>query len=950
MAKKVVPILIMAVGIVLAPYTGGASLLVAGALNAVLAATVLKPKTGSLSGSGITTTSRNPTAYRRIIYGRKRVGGTVVFMETRGGSNNEELDLVIALTGHEIESVEEIYFGDELAWTSGGGIIDRFKGTSFNFVEIETHTGAPGQSASPFLLPNNDTWDASKKLSGIAYVVVSMFYRQNVFVSGIPNVTFVVKGKKVFDPRDSSTAYSSNAALCIRDYLTNDYYGFGASSDEIDDDSFITGANLSDESVSLGFGGGTENRYECHGVLNTNIQYGSAIESLLTSMGAKITYTGGKFRLINPEYNAPTLTLDETHARGPIQVQTRRSRRDTFNGVRGVFSSATDNYVEMDYPAIISNTFEQEDGEPIYRDLPLPFTTSASMAQRLAKVALLQGRSQISAVIPLNLAAMELVPGDTVAVTNERFGWSSKAFEVQSWSFVTATDGALGIDLALSETSAAIFDWQTSEEQEHIAGIPTTLPDGFSINAPGLVVSEEDRAFSEDVITVMIIDATSSDGFFESIEVEYKLSGESIYRSAGRSASTRFEVLKVEPGSTYDIRARVKSVTGVLSSYTTTAYLVNGGSVVPPDVTGLTASPAGPNTALDWTPVIDLRLSHYVVRHTPRTSSAAWETSTVIVPKVARPASSINVASRPGTYLVKAVNKKGLLSVNAATILSPVAGTDGLNVVLTITEEPGFSGAKTNTAVVSSELSLAIDSVGDGLPILLEDGTNLLLEDGTNILTEGVGDYFASGSYEFASVQDLSAIYTSRVFANIRFRASGSKAFFDSQTGNFDSAPGLFDDMGASAAPPGLAAWIEMATTRDDPGGSPTWTDWAQLGVHDAEARGFKFRAQLTTEDTEITPLISVLEVTIDMPDRTTGAAGVQSTTAAGGLTVTYSPAFKAVPAIGIAAQNMAQGDFFEFVGAVTVSGFTIRFKNSSNTVVDRLFDWTAKGFGAVLT
>ena len=957
MGKKVTPIIIgAAVGAVRGFISGGPyGAIVGAAIGAALAGAMVlltpKPNTG-LDG-GITETSRNPTAYRRIIYGQRRVGGTVVFLEARsasGGNKNKALDIVIVVAGHEV-SFDEMFFGDDKIWDKddGAGISGVIAEMQDRFETLEFHTGTAGQSASPGLLAHNLNWKTTHKLSSVAYVVMTLFFSAEKFPAGIPNITFVVKGKKLFDPRDSSTAYSSNAALCIYDYLTNDYYGLGAALSEIDTASFITGANLSDESVDLN-PSGTESRYECHGVIDANVQYGAVIESLLTSMGARITYTSGMFRLISPEYNAPTLTIDETHARGPIIVQTRRSRRDAFNGVRGVFASAEDSWTEMDYPPIISSTFEQEDGEPIFKDFPLPFTTSSSMAQRLAKVALLQGRSQISAVIPMNLAAMELVPGDTVAVDNARFGWSAKVFEVQGWTFITAADGALGVDIALSETSSALFDWNSSEEQPHIAGIPTTLPDGFSITAPGLTVSEEDRAFSEDVITVMIIDATSSDGFFESVEVEYKLSSESIFRAAGRSTSTRFEVLKVEDGSTYDIRARVISVTGVKSVYTTTSYTVNGGFAAPSDVTGLSASPAGTLTELEWTPIPDLRLSHYIVRHTPRTSLAVWETSTVIVPKVARPASSVTVASRPGTYLVKAVNKTGTQSLNAATILSPVSGTVGLNIVLTLTEHPTFSGNKTNVSVVGPELSLALDSVGSGLPILLEDGTNLLLEDGTNILTEGAGVLFTSGTYEFSSVTDLSAIFTSRVFSNIIFRASGSNAFFDSQVGNFDSAVGLFDDLGASAAPPGIEAWIEMATTRDDPNLSPTWTDWARLGVHEADARGLKFRAKLATDDTEISPLISTLEVTIDMPDRVAGAAGVQSTTAAGGLVVTYSPAFKAVPAIGIAAQDTVQGDFFEFVGPVTTTGFTIRFKNSSGTVVDRLFDWTAKGYGAVLT
>ena len=60
-----------------------------------------------------------------------------------------------------------------------------------------------------------------------------------------------MKGKKLYDPRDGSTAYSTNPALVIRDYLTNASYGFAADSAEIDDTSFQTAANVCDESITL---------------------------------------------------------------------------------------------------------------------------------------------------------------------------------------------------------------------------------------------------------------------------------------------------------------------------------------------------------------------------------------------------------------------------------------------------------------------------------------------------------------------------------------------------------------------------------------------------------------------------------------------------------------------------------------------------------------------------
>ena len=51
------------------------------------------------------------------------------------------------------------------------------------------------------------------------------------------------------------------------------------------------------------------------------------------------------------------------------------------------------------------------------------------------------------------------------------------------------------------------------------------------------------------------------------------------------------------------------------------------------------------------------------------------------------------------------------------------------------------------------------------------------------------------------------------------------------------------------------------------------------------------------------------------------------------------------LPSIGITAQNMQSGDFFELTN-ISGTGFTVHFKNSSNASVDRNFSYQAVGFG----
>ena len=86
------------------------------------------------------------------------------------------------------------------------------------------------------------------------------------------------------------------------------------------------------------------------------------------------------------------------------------------------------------------------------------------------------------------------------------------------------------------------------------------------------------------------------------------------------------------------------------------------------------------------------------------------------------------------------------------------------------------------------------------------------------------------------------------------------------------------------------------------------------------------------------------------MPDRITADNDIASGTAAGGKAVAFSPAFKRFKGIlAIVAENMATGDFYDIVSK-DATGFTIRFKNSGGTVVDRTFDYVAKGYGELVT
>ena len=203
-----------------------------------------------------------------VIYGTRRVGAQIVYMDT-AENKSKDLFVVYAISVGECEEILgktiEIdgnsildgniyrkggYVGsDKISSGSGSlntasqvGVNVQFDskgnlGTDptlrYSFV-FNLHHGATSQTADPMFrasIPNE--WTTNHKLNGICYIAASFRYDKKGMYQGVPQITVQVKGKKVFDPRDNSTKWSSNPALCFLDYIQNDEYGKGLATSQI---------------------------------------------------------------------------------------------------------------------------------------------------------------------------------------------------------------------------------------------------------------------------------------------------------------------------------------------------------------------------------------------------------------------------------------------------------------------------------------------------------------------------------------------------------------------------------------------------------------------------------------------------------------------------------------------------------------------------------------------
>ena len=612
------------------------------------ASKLLAPKMPSFSDPSLadrTQMVRSPIAARQIIYGTTRVSGVVVYMSTTG-TKNEYLHLVIALAGHEVEEIGDVYFNDELAF-SGSGLTPSATGRFAGVATISKNLGSDTQAADASLVSatsglTNGKWTNNHRLRGIAYVYVRLTWSDQVWTGGIPSISAIVKGKKVYDPRTTTTAYTANAALCLRDYLTSATYGMGMAASEMDDTAFGVAANICDEQVEVKpvtSPATYENRYEANGVLYTSASPDENIGKLMSAMGGLVAYSGGKIIPYAAGYRIPTVTLTDSDFAGGITVQTRTSARDRVNAVKGVFVSSKSEWQPTDFPPLAPAAYLSADnGVRYWRDVTLPMTTSSSCAQRLARIELRRARQEVTVTARFKLDAMQVRAGDTVMLTLARYGWSSKVFEVMGWNFVS--DGSppqLAVEMTLRETASTVYDWSTSDEVEVPATPTTTLPDPFALDAPTNLTLTADgttqliQADGTAIPRIKVAWSAPSEEFIQSggdVVIEYKQGNATTYLTWSRvdgDQTLDYISSDVRIGTSYDVRIYGLSYFQIATSYLTASVTVAKDTTAPNAPTSLTASVGtGKAVSLDWADNTEPDLSEYgIYRNTTGTTPAS---------------------------------------------------------------------------------------------------------------------------------------------------------------------------------------------------------------------------------------------------------------------------------------------------------------------------------------
>jgi hypothetical protein len=292
MAKALMGAAMLGAGGLLEAITGGAASPMLAAVIQAMVAGGISMEAGAIAQAladnrGVGISTRQAAGLRQVVYGEQRIGGTIIYQSTTGFGNSglPMFNMVIALAGHQIDSIVNLYLdGRQVFWRGNSGNTTRnginFGGTSADGLQSNTpgavlnETGSgqhpyygsglsygigPGGIHYGFsdkvycearygdqlpgdviaaLSGRDRNWSASDQynavspwVGGCTYVYLCVGYDSDDFPS-LPEIRFTVRGKNdIYDPRTGKRGYTTNWALIVADVLTDPVWGLGDTSD-----------------------------------------------------------------------------------------------------------------------------------------------------------------------------------------------------------------------------------------------------------------------------------------------------------------------------------------------------------------------------------------------------------------------------------------------------------------------------------------------------------------------------------------------------------------------------------------------------------------------------------------------------------------------------------------------------------------------------------------------
>ena len=905
---------------------------------------------------------------RALVLGRARVGGHVFFRGSTG-DKKEKFVMAVALAGHEIDGIEQLWLNDTPVtvdangWvqtepylirrkesaTIGGSVappeaitgtvipVSNFDGdvsavTYQYYVDtpkarIRAYLGTADQTADAQLQADfPGLWTAAHRTQGVAYLVCEFWYDETAFPSGLPSVTATIRGAKCFDPRTGDTRFTENPALHQRHVLTHPYFGKRSSLSAAEDARIIAAANACD--IGHDYGQGVVPMYRSALVVPFGTPARDVLDDLAQAMGGQWAYAQGQFFTRAGVYTAPVQTLTEADlatvvrdadggtSQQAISISPHTARADKFNTVTPRIWDAAQNYKQVPLAPVKAAALITADGAELVQEVDMPAVFYGQQAQHIAGVMMRDARDPLTVRATFKLSAYALELFDVVRLTIPRYGWTEKPFMLMARQWTLG--GA--IDLTLKETTAAIYQPDAGFVASGYAD-NTALPRPWDIAPPlNLTASSGSaellRQADGTIITRVrvgwdaITDATVADA--GTVEVQWAVVANDLKWSAQSVTARETQLLLTgaPDGSAIIIRARTRNQLAVSDWGVQIVHTVVGKTEPPATVLAVTVS----GTQVAWTPVPDVDLAGYHLRFNYGRDTW-WDYAAPLHEGLVTesPYTLERVPAGECTVLVKAVDTSGNESAEAAFAVYAFPEQTVDNVLLSYAQHPTFPGTVTDGSLVSGELeAAALDSFyepADG-PLYLPSADPMYPP-----------SQYAAMGYEFA-VSPTEA-------GTLRVQTTISGAYrIEYATGGADP---LYTPTGDPMYSPADEALY----------GTPgAWQLWpGSLEVDGATE--VRFRITLAAGDVQ--GVISAVTAVLDVPDITESLSAVAI--ASGGTRLPITKTYHGIKTVALTVHSGGSGTSARIVDKDAALGPLIQVINISGSAVAGTVDAQIQGY-----
>lgn len=483
----------------------GVSTAVAGAIGGVIvggalsvglnfAAKLLMPSTGSAqiqsqapvssNSSEARMSTRQSAPPKRIPYGIVQAGGALVLEECKP----PYFYRTYVISNEEIDGLEAIYLGTQklsfVALTPDTILSPIGVDGQPNYpsrLRVCFRVGKADQAACPLAMEAFPNLGSDWRQRGCATVTVECHYgsddaeHQALWgISGDPEFLFVMRGIKVFDPRDptqdkddpTTWKFSRNACIGQNDYLRRDFGG-RVPSFKIPYEEVAIDADYDDDLVAC-LDGTFIPRYTIDGMVTLNQSPSDTLGQMQTANRGRLVQSSGFVWCASSRPKTSVATIYDAILTGGIHYESGKAKRDTANFVQTRFIAPEREYNLTDGPPYTVQADQDVDQEKLVATLDFFFTRDHRAVQRLSKAWYDTSRLGKTLTVPVDL---RILAEATDQLPNNPVTFDCALFPKQAGIWMVGQleigDSYAAINLDLSQYQASIeTDWIADRDEK----------------------------------------------------------------------------------------------------------------------------------------------------------------------------------------------------------------------------------------------------------------------------------------------------------------------------------------------------------------------------------------------------------------------------------------------------------------------------------------------------